>query len=377
MKAIVKQQQLAHGVNIVSRAVSPRSTLPVLSNILVKTDEGRLRLSATNLELGITTWIGAKIKEEGAITVPARTFTDLISNLPSEDVTLTLDNQTHTLNVRCGTSTTDIKGISADEFPPIPEPDLSKGIPLNVENFKEMIQQVVFAASTDEARPVLTGVHLTSDMDRISMAATDGFRISVRSALLAEPLSRKLDAVIPARAMSELARLAVNGDETMLMVFPPERGQVIFHLKDVELVSQLIDGNFPDYKAIIPQSFKTHTVISTAGLLKACKQVEIIAREGTNVARLDIQPQTEGEKSATLEMTATSEQTGSSEITVDASIDGTPLLVAFNVRFLREVLEVIKTPNVILETNAANTPGMIRPVGDEEFKHIIMPMHIS
>ena len=112
-------------------------------------------------------------------------------------------------------------------------------------------------------------------------------------------------------------------------------------------------------------------------MLKACKQAEIIAREGTNVARLDIQPEGEGKKSATLEITAISEQTGSSEITVDASVDGTPLLVAFNVRFMREVLEVIKTPNVLLETNAANTPGMIRPVGDEEFKHIIMPMHIG
>lgn len=377
MKVIVQQQKLSHGVNMVARAVAPRSSLPVLSNILVKTDEGRLRLSATNLELGITTWIGAKVKDEGGITVPARTFTDLISNLPNEDVTLTLDSQTHTLNVRCGTSTTDIKGIDAEEFPPIPEPDLSSGIPLNVENFKEMIQQVAFAASTDEARPVLTGVHLTSDGDRINMAATDGFRISIRSAILAEPPQRKLDAIIPARAMSELARLATDGNETMLMAFPSERGQVIFHLRDIELVSQLIDGNFPDYKAIIPQTFKTRTVLSTAGLLKACKQAEIIAREGTNVARLDIQPEQEGQKSASLEITAISEQTGSSEITVDASVDGNPLLVAFNVRFLREVLEVIKTANVLLETNAANTPGLIRPVGDEYFKHIIMPMHIG
>lgn len=377
MKTIVKQQQLTHGVNVVARAVSPRSTLPVLSNILVKTDEGRLRLSATNLELGITAWIGGNVKEDGAITVPARTFADLISNLPNEDVTLTLDTHTRTLNLRCGTSTTDIKGIDAEEFPPIPEPDLTTGIPLNVENFKEMIQQVAFAASTDEARPVLTGIHLTSESNRITMAATDGFRISVRSAIIADPLPVKLDAIIPARAMSELARIAVDGDETLYMIFPPDRGQVIFHLKDIELVSQLIDGNFPDYRAIIPQSFKTRTVLSTAGLLKACKQAEIIARDGTNVAKLDIQPEKQGEKSSVLEISATSEQTGSSEITVDASIDGTPLLVAFNVRFLREVLENIKTPNVILETNAANTPGMVRPVGDEDFKHIIMPMHIG
>jgi DNA polymerase-3 subunit beta len=377
MKVIVKQQQLAHGLNVVSRAVSPRSTLPVLSNILVKTDEGRLRLSATNLELGITSWIGAKVKDEGAITVPARTFSDLISNLPNEEVTLTLNKQTRALNVVCGSSIADIKGIDAEEFPPIPSPDLSIGIPLNVENFKEMIQQVIFAASSDEARPVLTGVHLTTDGDQITMAATDGFRISLRSSVMAEAMDKKLNVIIPARALGELMRAAVNGDETILMIFPQDRGQVIFHMKDTELVSQLIDGNFPDYRAIIPQSFKTRTVLSTSGLLKACKQAEIIAREGTNVAKLDIQPQTEGGEVSVLEISAVSEQTGSSEITVDASIDGNPILVAFNVRFLREALEVIKTANVALETNAANTPGMIRPVGDNDFKHIIMPMHMN
>ena len=152
MKVHVKQQQLAHSVSMVSRAVSPRSTLPVLANILVKTDDGRLRLSVTNLELGITSWIGARIEGEGAITVPARTFTDLISNLPSENVTLTLDNSTQTLNIRCGTSETNIKGIDAEEFPPIPEPNLDNGVALNVTNFKEMVQQVAFAASTEIGR---------------------------------------------------------------------------------------------------------------------------------------------------------------------------------------------------------------------------------
>jgi DNA polymerase-3 subunit beta len=161
------------------------------------------------------------------------------------------------------------------------------------------------------------------------------------------------------------------------MTFPPDRGQVIFHIDSLELVSQLIEGSFPDYRAIIPINFKTHTLLSTAGLLKACKQAEIIAREGTNVAQLNIIPDTEESKPSTLEISAHSEQTGSSEVKVDASIDGVPLLVAFNVRFLREVLEVIKTDNVWLETNAANTPGLIHPQGDDHFKHIIMPMHIG
>lgn len=377
MKVNVNQQQLAHCVSMVSRAVSPRSTLPVLGNILVKTDNGRLRLSATNLELGITCWIGARVEGEGAITVPARTFTDLISNLPADKVVLSLDNSTQTLNVKCGTSETNIKGIDAEEFPPIPEPNLDEGVPLNVTTFKEMVQQVAFAASTDEARPVLTGVLLKLDGENITMAATDGFRISIREDAITNPVSQPVEAIIPARALVELARIIGSGEETLIMTFAPERGQVIFHMDNLELASQLIDGNFPDYRAIIPQNFKTHTLLSTSGLLKACKQAEIIAREGTNVARLNIIPETDEATPGVLEISAISEQTGTSEVMVDASVDGVPLLVAFNVRFLREVLEVIKADNVWLETNAANTPGLLHPQGDEHFKHIIMPMHIG
>ncbi len=377
MKLNVNQQKLAHCVNMVSRAVSPRSTLPVLSNILVKTDDGRLRLSATNLELGITCWIAASVESEGAITVPARTFTDLISNLPSDKVSLTLDHSTQTLNVRCGTSETNIKGIDAEEFPPIPEPNLEDGVMLNVTTFKDMVQQVAFAASTDEARPVLTGVLLKLDAEHITMAATDGFRISIREDEISNPVSSPIEAIIPARALVELARIIGSGDGSMTMTFPPDRGQVIFHMDDLELASQLIEGSFPDYRAILPPKFKTHTLLSTSGLLKACKQAEIIAREGTNVARLNIIPDSDEASPGTLEISAQSEQTGNSEVLVDASVDGIPLLVAFNVRFLREVLEVIKSDNVWLETNAANTPGLLHPQGDDHFKHIIMPMHIG
>jgi DNA polymerase III subunit beta len=375
MKTSVSQQQLAHGLGVVSRAVSPRSTLPVLANILVASDGNRLRLSATNLELGITCWIPAKIAEEGAITVPARTYADLINALPNDSVDLTLNTRTQTLNVHCGTNITDIKGIDAQEFPPMPVPDLSEGVSLNVSDFKEMIQQVVFAASTDEARPVLQGVLLTIKESEVALAATDGFRISVRKALLANPVNQEVSVIIPGRALSELARIATDGEQTVTMNIPPGRGQVIFHLKDAELVSQLIDGNFPDYKVIIPRSTKTHTVISTASFLKACKQAEIIAREGNNVVRLNIQAQ--GDEPGVVEISAQSEETGASEIKVDANVDGPALLIAFNVRFLREVLEVIKTPSVALDTNQNNTPATLCPIGDDDFVHVIMPMHLG
>jgi DNA polymerase-3 subunit beta len=376
MKVTVLQENLAHGLSIVSRAVSPRSTLPVLSNVLVASDEGRLRLSATNLELGITCWIGAKIEEEGSTTVPARTFVDLVATLPQEQVSLNLATATQTLNVRCGASNTDIKCIDAQEFPPLPVRDMEGAILLNVADFKDMISQVVFAASVDEARPVLMGVLVTAEKDTITMAAADGFRLSVRKGTLSQPALQPVTAIIPARALGELARVASDGNEIISMVMPKGRGQVVFRMKEVEVVSQLIDGTFPDYQQIIPRSYKSRTILSTPALLKACKQAEIFAREGSNVARLDIKSAGDLEPGV-VEISAQSEETGSNETVIAATIDGVGLLIAFNVKYMREVLEVIKSPNVALETSASNAPGVIRPVGDDNFLHVIMPMHLG
>ncbi len=375
MKASVSQQQLAQGLSIVSRAVSPRSTLPVLANVLLATDEGRLRLSATNLELGISSWIGTQIQEEGSITVPARLLTDLVGTLPNDTVHLQVNASTNTLTVNCASSSTEIKGIDAQEFPPMPATDASEGVQVKISDFKEMVQQVTFAASSDEARPVLQGVQTTLSGSEIVMAATDGFRISVRKITLDESARKPLNIIIPARALNELARIASDGDGVLCMIVPSGRGQVVFRLEAAELVSQLIDGNFPDYRAILPRSFKSHTIVSTASLLKACRQAEIIARNGNNVVHLSLQPNSD--RPGQVEVSALSEETGSNETTIDATIDGPGLVVAFNVRFLREVLEVIKTPNLVLETNDQKSPAQVQPVGDEEYQHVIMPMHLG
>ncbi len=377
MKVTVLQENLARGLGIVSRAVSPRSTLPVLANVLLASDEGRMRLSATNLELGITAWIPAKITEEGSTTVPARTFSDLVNTLPGDQVELNLDSETQTLHVKSGASNNDVKGIDAQEFPPLTVPDMEGAIQFNVADFKEMVHQVVFAASSDEARPVLMGVLVTVTGDQIVMASADGFRLSVRKATLSAPAAEPIHAIIPARALSELARIAGDGNEMLSMVVPKGRGQVIFRVKDAELVSQLIDGTFPDYEQIIPRSYKSRTLVSTATLLKACKQAEIFAREGTNVVRLDIKTADGEMEPSEVEISAQSEETGSNETIVEATVDGIGLLIAFNVKFLREVLEIVKSPNVAIETSAPNAPGVIRPVGDEDFTHVIMPMHLG
>lgn len=258
----------------------------------------------------------------------------------------------------------------------MPTPDSGNGIPINVTNLREMIHQVAFAASTDEARPILTGVLVTVDGDKLTMASADGFRLSVRKANLSSPNPRSQQAVVPARALSELARIISDGDQMVDMILPPDRGQVVFQMKDFQLVSQLIEGTFPDYEQIIPRSKETRSVLSTSAFLKACKQAEIFAREGSHIARINITPGGEL-KPGSIMISGQSEETGSSQSEMDASIDGTPLLIAFNVRFLREVLEVVRTPEIALETTVDTAPGIIRPVGDENFLHVIMPMHLG
>jgi len=376
MKVTVLQEKLTHGLSIVSRAVSTRSTLPVLSNVLIATDEGRLRLSATNLELGITCWIGAKVHEEGSTTVPARTITELVSTLTDKQVDMTLSVRTQTLNVVCGASNTDLKCIDAQEFPPMPVPDPEQGLELNVADLREMIQQVAFAASSDEARPILTGVQVSVSDSSITLSAADGFRLSICKANISTPTPQPMSAVIPARALNELARIAGDGNKKLTMVIPRGRGQVIFRAEDTELVSQLIEGAFPDLEQLIPQRYNTRTILSTAAFLKACKQAEIFAREGSHIARIniiaggDMQP-------GQVEISGQSEETGFNQTVIDATIEGESHLIAFNVRFLREVLDVIKTPNVALETTSETSPGIIRPSGEEDFTHVIMPMHLG
>lgn len=376
MKVSCLQENLARGLGIVARAVAQRSTLPVLGNILLATEEGRLRLSATNLELGITCWIGAKIHEEGTTTVPARTMVDLVNTLPNDQVDMELTVRTQSLNVRSGAFNNDIKCIDAQEFPPLPPSDEDSGLTLAVADLREMIGQVAFAASTDDARPVLTGVLADFSDHSLTLAAADGFRLSVRSATLDTSQANGSKVIIPARALSELSRVLGDGEENVALILPPGRGQIIFRAKNVELVSQLIEGTFPDYAGIIPSGHATRTVLSTASFRKACKAAEIFAREAAHSAKLRITPGSELEP-GTLEVSATSAETGSNETIVDATIEGEPVEIAFNVRFLVDVLSVIDNPNVALETSTPSSPGVIRPVGDEDFLHVVMPMHLG
>lgn len=376
MRVSCLQENLARGLNIVGRAVSTRSTLPVLANVLLATDENRLKLSATNLEIVITCWIGAKIEEEGSTTVPARTFSDLVGALPQEPVRLALTKSTETLHVSCARTEANIKGIDAQEFPLVPEAEEDGRIRLEASLFKEMINQVTFAAATDDARPTLTGIFTRFDGDTITMAATDGFRLSRRIAQHPGYVEKPRTVIIPARALDELARIMGDDVEELYIMMPENRNQVIFDMESIVLVSQLIDGNFPDFESVIPKRHKTRTVLNTASLLKACKTADIFAREASHTARIHIEPANEmSEGYATI--SATSVETGDNEAQVDADVDGDAVELSFNVKYLTDVLTVVGSPQVALETTSSVEPGVVKSVGKDDFLHIIMPMQFG
>lgn len=376
MRVSCLQENLARGLNTVGRAVSTRSTLPVLANILLATDENRLKLSATNLEIVITCWIGAKIEEEGSTTVPARTISDLVGALPQETMHLSLTKNTETLHVSCARTEANIKGIDAQEFPLVPETEEDGRIRLEAPLFKEMINQVTFAAATDDARPTLTGIYTHLDGDTITMAATDGFRLSRRVAQFPGYVEKSRTVIIPARALDELARVMGDDVEELYVMMPENRNQIIFDLESIVLVSQLIDGNFPDFESVIPKRHKTRTVLNTASLLKACKTADIFAREASHTARIHIEPANEmSEGYATI--SATSVETGDNEAQVDADVDGDPVELSFNVKYLTDVLTVVGTPQVALETTSSVEPGVVKSVGSDDFLHIIMPMQFG
>jgi DNA polymerase-3 subunit beta len=384
MRASCLQENLSRGLSIVGRAVATRPTLPVLSHVLLSTDQGRLKLAATDLELFIVCWLGAKIDSEGATTVPARLLGDLVNSLPQERVDLRLDHQT--LHLQCARNEADINGIDAQEFPLLPEGPDDKHILLDPELLRQMIEQVVFAAATDESRPILTGVLARFEDSTLTMAAADGFRLSVREAQLPEPVRQPISVVIPAKALNELSRVSSEEEAPIGLYITPARSQVLFHLQGdaganegkvfgIDLVSQLIEGNFVNYRQIIPTSYNTRTILNTEELLKVCKTANIFARSEANVVHLEIEPG-EDMGGGRVKIAATSAEMGDSLGELDASVEGEGLTIAFNVRFLIDVLSVMDSAQVVLETTSHARPGVLRPLGTDDFAHVIMPMHI-
>ncbi|MBN1260945.1 MAG: DNA polymerase III subunit beta [Anaerolineae bacterium] len=372
MKLSCLQENLARGLSIVGRAVPSRTTMPILSNVLLATDNGQLKLAATNLELSVVHWVGARVETDGAITVPARNFIDLMNSLPPDQVALSLDPQTLSLDVRCGMVSATFRGISSEEFPLVPEAEDNNGVSVEEAELRQGLEQVTFAASTDDSHPVLTGILVEFEGNVMTMAAADGFRLSVRKIPLLQPVAHPFNVIVPARALLELQRI-LGGQEEPVHIFTTNRhNQIVFRLEDTVLNSRLIDGNFPDYRRIIPQSHQTRAVIGRQEWLQACKRAAIFARDVANIVRLEIGD--DGE----VVVSAVSAESGEGATRLAASVEGPKLEIAFNVRFLIDVLSALDVPQVSLSVNAATNPGVLRAVGDESaFTHVVMPMHLG
>ncbi len=376
MKLSCLQENLSKGLAIVGRAVATRTTLPITNNVLLATDQGRLKLAATNLEIAISCWLGAKVEEEGAITIPARLLTDFVNSLPNERVDMTLSPRTRTLELKCARFEGRINGVEAEEFPPIPS--IGEGITtkIDAEALRLAITQVAFAAATEETRPVLTGVHSEFDGDRLTLAAADGFRLAVHKAPLAIPVAERIEVIIPARAFSELHRLLTDQEEPIEVTINPQRSQVLFRLKDVEMVSQLIQGAFPNYSQLIPQSYVTRAEMSLSEFAKATRTASIFAREGSAIVRLLIVPGAELAPGRVV-LSARAEEVGDNVGEVDATVEGEEARIAFNSKYLSDVLGVLRQDRVILETTSPSSPGVIRPVGVDNYVHVVMPMFVQ
>jgi DNA polymerase-3 subunit beta len=374
------QENLAKGLGVVGRAVASRSTLPILSNVKLETDNDQLKLSATDLEISINCWVGAKVEEEGAITVPARLLGEFVNSLPPERIDLHLDQETQTLNLKCARFESNIKGIDALEFPPIPTAAESDDIiKLEPELLRTIISQVVFAAATDESRPIYTGVLVQFREDTLSMTATDGFRLSAKSTNLEQSFGDIVEVIVPARTLNELSRISSGQEQPVEVSIPQDRRQIIFRLKDVELASQLIEGEFANSAKIIDEAkdYKTRSVLDTANFLKAIRVSHLFARDTNNGVTLEIAPAGDELMNGRITFIATSPELGDNVVDVDASIEGEPVEISFNAKYLIDLLSVVDTPQVVLETrNPDENPGIFRMVGDDKFAHVIMPMRL-
>lgn len=386
MKLSCLQENLARGLGVVGRAVATRSTLPITQNVLLSSDQGMLRLTATNLEIAITTWIGAMIEEEGTITVPHRLVADLVNSLPSDRVDLDLrgpdpDDPSagggSVLHISCGRSRTHINGASADDFPPIPQVDSGFATNIDPSVLRQGIGLVAFSAASDESRPVLTGVEFKLEESNLVMAAADGFRLAVYTGQLSDPVAEAMKVIVPARTMQEIQRLVSDQSAPVQVTLSPEKGQVMFKLEHVEVVSQLLQGSFPNYDQLIPERYETRAVMELDDLKRATQSAAVFARDGSNIVRLEMMPQESGE-GGQLKVSARSEEVGDNldELDID-QMEGEDAKIAFNVRYLMEIVNVLGRGKVALEVTNSSSPGVFRPADSADYVHVVMPMYVQ
>lgn len=368
MKLSCSQKDLHFALNIVSCAVNSSPTLPVLNNILIKAANKKLFFSATNLEIAINYSIPADIKNEGAITIPAKLITNYISLLDDTTVELRVE-EGMTLHLKSKSSQTKIKGISPDEFPLIPKIEKEATLQITASDLAHAIDCTVFSAAPTGTRPVLSGVFMQAEKDILKMVATDSFRLAEKKTKLLKKLEKAVECIVPVRTLLELGRILATKFEKEPIDIHVSKNQILFSLDCVELISRLIEGKFPDYEKIIPKATRTKLEVNTASLQTATKRVSLFARENNNSIKLS------ATNDGKLQIVTDETSVGEEHAEIDVKIQGENNKVALNSQFLLDVLAHMKE-NVSIEMDEKLTPVVVRPQKREDYLYVIMPLKI-
>lgn len=362
MKLQVTQENMNKALGTVARVASARGTLPVLANVLIKTVNNRLSVAATNLDIAITQYIGAKVESEGAITVPARLMQDFVNSLPAGVINLELDE--FKLNIATDQYQSVINGVSAEEFPVMPAISDGKqwSIPAGV--LKTSLQQVVIAASSDEARPVLTGVYIHTSEGKLYMAATDSYRLAEKELL---PFKEEVNLLVPVSAMQDLLRIVSDAEDQEVRVVSDDQ-QVLFRVGDIELVARLIEGKYPDYRKLIPSSFAVSATLKRADLLNATKVSSLFARESAGSITIHID-----EEKQELSIRSIASQLGENTAVVPAKVTGAGA-ITLNSRYVLDALHAQSGEETSFSFNGKLEPTVVKDPATNDYTHIIMPL---
>jgi DNA polymerase III subunit beta len=368
MKVVCAQTDLSAKLSLLSRVVPTNPTHPILANVLLTAKPDSLGLSVFDLSLGIQVWIPATGIEPGSITLPARFFSDIVSRLPNTEVTIEVEELTATLE--CGAGHYQMQGIEADEFPALPELEAEEPLKLPSSVLLEGLQGALFAASSDESKQILTGLHLGGHSDALEFAATDGHRLAVANAV-AE--AADLNVTVPARALRDLERMLGRQETEVMLRF--DQSQVIFEFATEQglsrLTSRLLEGQFPAYNQLIPRQFQQQITVERQLLISGLERVAVLAAQKNNVVtfKLDTVNQQLG-------ISAEAPQFGSGQEAVPAQISGDDLEIAFNVKYLIEGLKAMASTEIQIQLNSATAPAIIRPLTGHKMTYLIMPIQI-
>jgi len=343
------------------RVVGSRSTLPILNNILIKVHKGGVELLATDLEVGIKFNLGGKVEKEGSITIPGRTLINLVDNLYGD--TIQLSSKNNILTLISGDSKANINGMPADEFPVIPEVEVGKKVTLDTQVFKSMLSQVEFSASSEESRPILTGVYMISGNGSLTLVATDSYRLS--ETVIKNGLGEEFNVVIPVKTLQEVRRMA---DEDASFELVVGENQVMFVFKDAKLVSRIIEGDYPNYKQIIPSKSSTIAELDVQEFIDNLKTAHIFSVEGSHSVKLNVKPE------GLVEITSESSQLGNFSAKLKAEVKGEGGEISFNARYLLDGLNSFETPRCTLGIESRSNPGVLKPSNVDGRVYIVMPL---